>query len=182
MGTTKVKLNGCYPEKFCLLVSLYKCCSAWVGIGGSSPFSPWYLRILLTLLATSKDFLCVANSLNLFLRQHIGINGSRFERLVSHQFLGGLNVGCYRLYQYSESMSGAVKRDILINTNLLDYPFECSVHISLGRKMKDKIVIALRRHPRQGSSADGYGIESLCFLLDDYKSVRFLVPLDVAPS
>ena len=47
-GTTKVKLTGCYPEKFRLLVILYKSYSAWMGVGGCCPLCPRYLLVLLT--------------------------------------------------------------------------------------------------------------------------------------
>lgn len=110
MGTTKVKLTGCYPEKLCLLVILYKSYSAWMGVGGCCPLCPRYLLVLFTLFATSKGFLRVVNSLDLFIRQHICIDSCGFERLVSHQLLGSLNVAGNRLYQNSECMSGKVKR------------------------------------------------------------------------
>lgn len=152
-----------------------------MGVGGCRPLCPWYLPVLLTLLATTKGFLCVVNSLDLFIGQHIGIDGGGFERLVSQQLLGSLNVAGNRLYQNSECMSGVVKRDILLNTHLLGYPFEGGIHISLGRKMKDEIIFSFGWHPRQGGIADWYGIESLGLLLDYYKRVRFLVPFDVAP-
>ena len=147
MGTTKVKLTGCYPEKFRLFVILCKCSFAWMGVGGCCPLCPRYLLVLLTLLATSKGFLRVVNSLDLFIRQHICIDGGGFERLVSHQFLGSLNVTSNRLHQNSECMSGAVKRDILLNAHLLDYPFKGCIHISLGRKVEHKIIIAFWWHP-----------------------------------
>ena len=64
----------------------------WMSVGGCCPLCPRYLLVLLTLFATSKGFLRVVNSLDLFIRQHICIDGGGFERLVSHQFLGSLNV------------------------------------------------------------------------------------------
>ena len=79
MGTTKVKLTGCYPEKFRLLVILYKSYSAWMGVGGSCPLCPRYLLVLLTLFATSKGFLHIVNSLDLFMRQHICIDDGGLE-------------------------------------------------------------------------------------------------------
>ena len=69
----------------------------WMSVGGCCPLCPRYLLVLLTLFATSKGFLCVVNSLDLFIRQHICIYGAGFERLVSHQFLGSLNVAGNRL-------------------------------------------------------------------------------------
>ena len=103
------ELTGCYPEKFCLLVILCKCSFAWMSVGGCCPLCPRYLLVLFTLFATSKGFLRVVNSLDLFIRQHICIDGGGFERLVSHQFLGSLNVTSNRLHQNSECMSGAVE-------------------------------------------------------------------------
>lgn len=80
-----------------------------MGVGGCCPLCPRYLLVLLTLFATSKGFLRVVNSLYLFIRQHICIDGGGFERLVSHQLLGSLNVASNRLHQNSECMSGAVE-------------------------------------------------------------------------
>ena len=55
-----------------------------MGVGGCGPLCPRYLLVLITLFATSKGFLRVVNSLDLFIRQHICIDGGGFERLVSH--------------------------------------------------------------------------------------------------
>ena len=118
-----------------------------MGVGGCCPLCPWYLLVLFTLFATSKGFLCVVNSLDLFIRQHICIDGGGFERLVSHQLLGSLNVASNRLHQNSERMSGAVKRDILLNAHLFGYTFESGIYISLCRKVKHKIIIAFGWHP-----------------------------------
>lgn len=118
-----------------------------MGVGGCCPLCPWYLLVLFTLFATSKGFLRVVNSLDLFIRQHICIDGGGFERLVSHQLLGSLNVAGNRLHQNSECMSGTVKRDILLNAHLFSYPFKGCIHISLGRKVKHKIIIAFGWHP-----------------------------------
>ena len=71
-----------------------------MGVGGCCPLCPRYLLVLLTLFATSKGFLRVVNSLDLFIRQHICIDGGGFERLVSHQLLGCLNVAGNRLRMY----------------------------------------------------------------------------------
>lgn len=132
MGTTKVKLTGCYPEKLCLLVILCKCSFAWMSVGGCCPLCPRYLLVLLTLFATSKGFLRVVNSLDLFIRQHICIDGGGFERLVSHQLLGSLNVTSNRLHQNSECMSGAVKRDILLYAHLFGYPLRAASTLALA--------------------------------------------------
>ena len=118
-----------------------------MGVGGCCPLCPRYLFVLFMLFATSKGFLRVVNSLDLFIRQHICIDGGGFERLVSHQLLGSLNVAGNRLYQNSECMSGAVKRDILLNAHLLGYPFKGCIHISLSRKVEHKIIIAFGWHP-----------------------------------
>lgn len=80
-----------------------------MGVGGCSPLCPRYLLVLLTLFATSKGFLRVINSLDLFIRQHICIDGGGFERLVSHQLLGSLNVTSNRLHQNSECMSALME-------------------------------------------------------------------------
>ena len=50
-------------------------------------------------------------------------------------------------FDHNEIMSGAVKRDILLNAHLLGYPFKGCIHISLGRKVKHKIIIAFGWHP-----------------------------------
>ena len=50
-----------------------------MSVGGCCPLCPWYLLVLLTLFATSKGFLRVVNSLDLFIRQHICIDGGGFE-------------------------------------------------------------------------------------------------------
>ena len=118
-----------------------------MGVGGCSPLCPRYLLVLFTLFATSKGFFRVVNSLDLFNRQHICIDGGGFERLVSHQLLGSLNVASNRLYQNSECMSGAVKRDILLNAYLFGYPFKGCIHISLSRKVEHKIIITFGWHP-----------------------------------
>lgn len=80
-----------------------------MGAGGYCPLCPRYMLVLLTLFATSKGFLRVVNSLDLFIRQHICIDSGGFERLVSHQLLGSLNVACNRLYQNSKCMHSKVK-------------------------------------------------------------------------
>ena len=80
-----------------------------MGVGGCCPLCPRYLLVLFTLFATSKGFLHIVNSLDLFIRQHICIDGGGFERLVSHQFLGSLNVTSNRLHQNSECMPCKVK-------------------------------------------------------------------------
>lgn len=118
-----------------------------MGVGGCCPLCLRYLLVLLTLFATSKGFLRVVNSLDLFIRQHICIDGCGFERFVSHQLLGSLNVAGNRLHKNSECMSGTVKRDILLNAHLLGYPFKGCIHISLGRKVEHKIIIAFGWHP-----------------------------------
>ena len=115
-GTTKENLTGCYPEKFRLLVILCKCSFAWMGIGGCCPLCPRYLLVLFTLFATSKGFLRVVNSLDLFIRQHICIDGGGFERLVSHQLLGSLNVAGNRLHQNSECiLTSLLKKHLFYN-------------------------------------------------------------------
>ena len=63
-----------------------------MGVGGCCPLCPRYLLVLFTLFATSKGFLRVVNSLDLFIRQHICIDGGGFERLVSHQLACGKKV------------------------------------------------------------------------------------------
>lgn len=103
-----------------------------MGVGGCCPLCPRYLLVLLTLFATSKGFLHVVNSLDLFIRQHICIDGGGFQRLVSHQLLGSLNVASNRLYQNSECMSGTVKRDILLNPHLFDYPLRAASTLALA--------------------------------------------------
>lgn len=103
-----------------------------MGVGGCCPLCPRYLLVLLTLFATSKGFLRVVNSLYLFIRQHICIDGGGFERLVSHQLLGSLNVASNRLHQNSECMSGAVKRDILLNAHLFGYPLRAASTLALA--------------------------------------------------
>ena len=118
-----------------------------MGVGGCCPLCLRYLLVLLMLFATSKGFLHVVNSLYLFIRQHICIDGGGFERLVSHQLLGSLNVAGNCLYQNSECVSGAVKRDILLNAHLFGYPFKGCIHISLSRKVEHKIIIAFGWHP-----------------------------------
>ena len=55
--------------------------------------------------------------------------------------------GFLLLYQNSECMSGAVKRDLLLNAHLFSYPFKGCIHIRLGRKVKYKIIIAFGWHP-----------------------------------
>ena len=118
-----------------------------MGVGGCCPLCPRYLLVLFTLFTTSKGFLRVVNSLDLFIRQHICIDGGGFERLVSHQLLGSLNVAGNRLHQNSECMSGTVKRDILLNAHLFGYPLKGSIHISLSRKVENKIIITFGWHP-----------------------------------
>ena len=118
-----------------------------MGVGGCCPLCPRYLLVLFTLFATSKGFLHIVNSLDLFMRQHICIDGGGFERLVSHQLLGSLNVTSNRLHQNSECMSGTVKRDILLNAHLFSYPFKGCIHISLGRKVLHNIIISFGWHP-----------------------------------
>ena len=78
-------------------------------VGGCRPLGLWYKRILLLHLPAAEGTLGVIDSLDLFLCQHIGIDGSRFERLVTKQFLGGLDVACHRLNQRAEGMSGAME-------------------------------------------------------------------------
>ena len=86
-----------------------------MGVGVSCPLCPRYLLVLFTLFATSKGFFHIVNSLDLFIRQHICIDDGGFERLVSHQLLGSLNVASNRLYQNSECMAEAMKGDVLGN-------------------------------------------------------------------
>lgn len=50
-----------------------------MGVGGCCPLCPRYLLVLFTLFATSKGFLRVVNSLDLFIRQYICIDGGGFE-------------------------------------------------------------------------------------------------------
>ena len=118
-----------------------------MGVGGCCPLCPRYLLVLLTLFATSKGFLRVVNSLDLFIRQHICIDGGGLERLVAPQRLGRRKVDGHRRHQNNEGNSGTVKRDILLNAHLFGYPFKGCIHISLGRKVKYKIIIAFGWHP-----------------------------------
>ena len=56
-----------------------------MGVGGCCPLCHCIQLVLFTLSQTTKGFLRVVNSLDLSIRQHICIDGGRFERLVSHQ-------------------------------------------------------------------------------------------------
>lgn len=103
-----------------------------MGVGGCCPLCPRYLLVFLSLFATSKGFLRVVNSLDLFICQHICIDGCGFERLVSHQLLGSLYVAGNRLHQNSECMPGAVKRDILLNAHLFGYPLRAASTLALA--------------------------------------------------
>lgn len=91
-----------------------------MSVGGCCPLCPRYLLVLLTFFATSKGFLRVVNSLDLFIRQYICIDGGGFERLVSHQLLGSLNVASNRLHQNSERMSETVKGNMFFYSTFLN--------------------------------------------------------------
>ena len=171
--------TGCYPDLLKLAVILHVYDFARVRIGRCRSPGLRYLRIFFMRFVTLEYGLGVRNCLDLFFSQHIGIGGSCFERLVTHQLLGGLDVSSCSLNLRAEGVSGGVEGYILLYADLLGYPFEGCIHIGMGRKVKHLVVLATFRHPCHSSRADWDGIKGFSLLLEDNKCISSLVLLDV---